>query len=296
MTFKNYYQTLKKNFTRKNIYYGLYGFVALIFFLWVLFPSEYIVAFLRSNIQQSGYGVTFTVKEASPTLFPIGIKMKGVSIDIPGSPKLNADYLKLSYGLFLFIGKNYTVSFSSGIFGGKVSGKVRFSNEKPGEMVIEKVKISNVDISTLKQQVDMYLPGYIIKGFLNVQASYSSDGRGNGGLSLSLRDFGIEKENLMFGMNSLNFQDISVKSDIKNKKLQIENCAINGKEFQGKIEGAMFIREPFGESTLRLSGMLKPDNAFIEKMKSVSPVAMLMGNNLSFNITGTLKSPVYSMN
>jgi type II secretion system protein N len=276
--------------------------VTFFFFLWILFPGEYLAGYINKAVNRSGYNLKLTMKEARPTLFPVGIKMKGVGVEFQNMPPISAESLSVGYGLTSIFRKQHLVTFSCDAYNGEVHGKVRVSKERSGDISFEKLKVAGLDLEAMGPILSVVVPGYTIKGKLDAKMNYSSDGRGNGDASFKAKDLSLAKANLMFGMNNLDFDEISMKADIKNNKIQIDQCDINGKELKGKIEGSVFIRTPFKDSTLRLTGTLKPEKDFVERLKSVSPMGMLLagkvegGGALSFSISGTVRAPAYAMN
>ncbi|MBU1170454.1 MAG: type II secretion system protein GspN [Proteobacteria bacterium] len=285
---------------KKNTFYALYAMGAFLFFLWFLFPSDFFADYLETLIQQQGQGVVVTIKEARPSL-PFALSLKGVEGEIPGGPMLKAESLRISPGLISLFGVNPKVSFSSRIFGGKVSGTVTFPEKNPKKPSVESIRISGLDLFELKDILTDYLPGYTLKGELDATGDYSSDGRGNGALNLLVKDLVVAAEKPFFTIKDLTFPEISVEMEIKSKKVQIERCVIDGKEVDGTLSGSVFIRNPFDRSTLRLSGTLKPEKTFMEKLGANVPIEALIGKKMNadgeipFSISGVASAPRYSL-
>ena len=282
------------------MYYGLYGAVCLLFFLWVLFPADYFADYLENMAARQGGGLSMEIGRARPSL-PFGITMTDVYVNMGEQTRLKADYLKVSPGLFSLLGKSPAISFSSGIFGGKVKGKVRWLSSARGALAVEKLSVEDADLAMVKQQAPGILPNYSIKGVLSADGHYTPEGRGNGKINVNIKELMFETKQPIFTINNLNFNDISVNMDIKNRKCEIEQCVIEGNEIDGAMKGSVLIREPLERSTLKLTGTLKPEKAFLDQLRKTMPVEAVVGNQMNdqgeipFNVSGMLGAPSYTL-
>lgn len=287
-------------FKKKNTFYALYAMGAFFFFLWYLFPTAFFADYLENMVRMHGNGVVMTIQDARPSL-PLALSLKGVECEIPGGPSLKADSLRVSPGLISLIRGNPEISFALKMFGGKMSGDVIIPEKNLEKLSVENVTISGLDLFECRDLLKDYLSGYTVKGKVDAQGSYTSDGRGNGSLTLTVKDLKVEPEKAFFTITSLSFPEVSAEMELKSKKVQIAKCDINGDEVDGTLSGSIFLRTPLDRSTLRLSGTLKPEKAFMDKLSASVPIDALIGKKMNadgeipFSISGVANAPRYSL-
>lgn len=296
---KNKFEKLK-NINQRNLYYCLYSFVAGLFFLWVLFPADDFADYLETTASRFGSGMTIQIESARPSL-TLGLVMKGVVISKGESMNIDAGYLYVRPGYFSLLGKTPAVSFKAEVFGGSVKGKIRWDKSPKGGTGAEKLTLVDIDLAKFKDQVKGFMPNVAIQGILNADGGYSPEGRGNGLLNLSIKNLVIQPAEPLFTITTLNFSDVTASMDIKNRKMEIENCVIEGKEIDGSMKGSVFMREPFDRSTLRLTGTLKPEKTLLDQLSQTMPIEAVVGNAMNeegeipFTVSGMISDPRYSL-
>jgi type II secretion system protein N len=101
--------------------------------------------------------------------------------------------------------------------------------------------------------------------------------------------------------NSIPFTKIETNITVKNERFNIKRCTIKGDQLDGSISGLVYLTEPLDRSRLRLSGLIKPNSEFIEKLGKDLPLNLLPKNILSkkvvrLRIYGSLDAPRFFMN
>lgn len=284
----------------KKIFYTLYALGSFLFFLWYLFPSDFFADYLESIIRQYGNGVKATIQEATPTL-GLSLSLNGVVCEIPSGPTLKAESFVINPSLFSLMGKNPKLSFKLDGFGGRISGHVMVPERNIKKMAVDGIKVSDLDLSQLKDILSGYIPGYAIRGKLDAKGHYTQEGRGNGEMMLKVKDLVVEPEKPFFTIKSLSFSDVMADFEIKSKKIQIRQCEADGKEVNGSVSGSVFLRSPLTRSTLRLSGTLRPEKEFMDTLGASVPVEALLGNKMKddgeipFRLSGVANSPRFSL-
>lgn len=281
--------------------YALYVVACVLFFLWALFPSEDFADYLETLVARHGGGITVTIEKARPTL-TLGLSLKGVVVTRPRVMAVEAASVKLRPGYVSLLSKTPAVSFSAEVFGGKAKGKVRLDRSAGGGIGVEEMVLADIDLALFRSQVQGFMPGVGLKGILNAEGGYSPEGRGNGRLSLNIKNLMIQPTEPLFSVESLTFNDLTASMDIKSRKLALENCVIEGNEIDGTVKGSVFIREPFETSSLHLTGSLKLEKSLLEKLGKTMPIDMVLGGSsngegeIPFKISGMIGSPSYSLN
>jgi type II secretion system protein N len=289
-----------RNVNRRNLYYGLYGVAATLFFLWVLFPSEDFADYVENLAARFGGGVTLSIEKATPTPI-LGLSMKNAVISSGSGMNVEASRLYVRPGYFSLLGKSPTLSFKADVFGGKIKGKVRWEKASKGGMGVDRLTVTDIDLAKFKDQVKGFMPNVGISGIINADGGYTSEGRGNGMINLSIKNLVIKPAEPLFSITTLNFNDVTAGLEIKNRKVEIDHCVIEGKEIDGSMKGSVFLREPFERSSLRLTGTLKPEKTFLAQLGQTMPIEAVMGNaanedgDIPFTVSGTVSTPRYSL-
>lgn len=287
-------------FSKKNTFYALYAMGAFAFFLWFLFPSDFFADYLEALIGREAGGAVVTIRDARPGL-TLGLSLKDVECQIPDGPLVRAEKLKVRPGLMSLFRGDPEIAFSMKSYGGRISGQLVIPEKNPDKMSVETFTVSGLDLFALKDVLGSYIPGYTIRGSLDASGSYSPEGRGNGTLSLAAQDLFVEPERPFFTVSNLTFPSVTAEVELKSKKIQIQRCVVDGQEVDGNMTGSIFIRTPLDRSSLRLSGTVKPDKGFMEKMGASMPIDALIGKKMNadgeipFSISGVINSPRYSL-
>lgn len=290
-----------KTGNRRNLYYGLYGLAATLFFLWVLFPSDDFADYLETLAAGSANGMTMEIGKARPSL-TLGIAMKDVVFKKGAGMNVIMADLYVRPGYFSLLGKNPSMTFKAQVFGGRAKGKLRWDKTSKGGTGVEKLTLTDIDLAQLKDQIKDVMPRTGLAGILNADGGYSPEGRGNGLVNFSIKNLMIKPAEPLFTISELNFTDVTASMDIKNRKMEIDQCVIEGKEIDGSMKGSITLGQPFDRSMLRLSGTLKPEKALIDQLSQAMPIQAVMGSAMNesgeipFTVSGPISDPRYSFN
>ncbi len=281
--------------------YVFYAMACALFFLWALFPSEDFADFLETLAARHADGMTVTIEKARPTL-TLGLSLKGVVATRQPVMAVNAPSVKLRPAYLSLFGQSPAVSFSAEVFGGNVKGTVRLDRSSKGGVGVEKMVLEEIDLSLFRQQVTGFMPNVGLEGMLNAEGGYSPEGRGNGLLNLNIKNLVVQPAEPLFSVKSLTFTDVTAAINIKSRRLDIENCVIDGREIDGTMKGSVLLREPLESSNLRLTGSLKPEKTLLEELGKTMPIEAVVGGSMNedgeipFSVSGTAASPSYSLN
>ena len=102
-------------------------------------------------------------------------------------------------------------------------------------------------------------------------------------------------------LKSIPFTKLETDITIKNERFNIKRCTMKSEDLDGSISGLVFLKDPFDQSRLRLSGLVKPNPKFIEMLGKNLPLNVLPNNILSkkvvrIRIYGSLDAPRFFMN
>lgn len=284
--------SIKKIFNKSVILYTLYTALAVVFFVWYLFPSDYFARQIEKSVQAFSKDISIVVTGVKPA-FPVGLKMTGVDVTTPAAGSVPVEYIHIGVNPISLIKLDPVITFSAGFFGGTVKGTVNVPERDINKLSVSDIQVKDVDLSECSRFVDPYLPGSTITGSLDASGSYEAAGRGHGKITAVVRQLGLKPEKPLFMIDGLTFSEITAAVELKSKRIQIEKCDIEGEEFDGSVKGSVIIKYPVNRSVLRLSGKFRPEKEFAEKIpldlvfkKKVKP-----GDELPFKISGTINKP-----
>lgn len=283
---------IKNIISRSTILYALYSVFAVMFFVWFLFPSEYFADYIEKSVAAHGRGVRVDVETVRPS-FPVGIKMTGVKIKTPVVESVPVDYISASIDIFSLVKLQPVISFSADIFGGTINGKIKIPDRDIKKSSVDAIVVKGIDLSKCSNVFASHLSGLVISGFIDAEGSYVSAGRGHGKIALTVNQLTVQPEKSFLTLKNLSFKEITAQVEIKNKRIQIENCDIDGNEFDGNVKGSVIVKYPYNKSVLRLSGKFRPEKEFAEKMplELVFKKKVNAGDEVPFKISGTIRKP-----
>lgn len=284
--------SIKNIISRATVLYVLYSVFAVMLFVWFLFPSEYFADYIEKSVQAHGSGVLVEIETVSPA-FPAGIKLSGLKIKTPDVESVPVDYFRAGINIFSLIKLQPVISFSAGLFGGTINGQVKIPDRDIKKSSVDALVVKGIDLSECSALFASQIPGFNISGIIDADGSYASEGRGHGKIDLMVNKLNIQPEKPLFTLKSISFEKITAEVEIKSKRIQIENCEIDGNEFDGNVKGSVIIKSPYNRSVLRLSGKFRPEKEFAEKMplELVFKKKVKYGDEVPFKISGTIKKP-----
>ncbi len=284
---------VKKIINKTTILYTLYTLLLVLFFVWYLFPSEYFADYLEKRITAYGKGVSVEIEGVRP-VFPAGVKLTGLEVTTDFASAVPIDYINVSIGVISLIKFDPAIYFSAGLFGGKIKGSAKIPKRDFKNISVDDISIKGIDTALCSRLFESYIPGYTITGIIDADGSYAVTGRqGRGKINVLINQLSIKPDKPLFTLESLSFDEIAAQVEIKNKRISIEKCDIDGNEFDGSLKGTVIVKRPVDRSILRLSGKFKPEKEFAEKMplRLVFKKEVKYGDELPFKISGTIKKP-----
>ncbi len=273
--------------------YTLYAVIVTLFFVWYLFPSEYFAEYIERSITAYGKDVSVEIEGANPA-FPTGVKLTGLKVTTTLVQSVPIDYIKVRIGVISLIKLDPVIYFSAGLFGGTIKGSVKIPERNIKNLSVDDVSVKGIDTALCARFFEAYLPGFSIAGIIDADGSYATSGRqSNGKINVLIKQLSVKPDKPFLTLASLSFTEITAQIQVKNKRIHIEECDIDGNEFDGSIKGSVIVKAPLNRSVLRLSGKFKPEKEFAEKMplQLVFKKKVKYGDELPFKISGTIKKP-----
>ncbi len=267
-------------------------------FLYVRFPSDTVKEFISAKVNQSTPGVEISMDRLSPRL-PAGATLENVRFEYERQLLLTAEYTKISARPLTLISGKKAFSYLLSTSGGEVKGRAILINDAVGPGVDLKARFNAIQLQEIPaiEAFSGYRVEGILDGIINVNGS---DRNGAAQTAFTVSECAINLAQPLLGLEKLNFQLIEVELAMNGQRVVVKKCNLNGEEVDGRITGSLTVRNPYGQTRLNLSGVLKPQPAFSAKLSKKIPTVLLSGTNIQrkgipFKITGTIDRPGYSL-
>lgn len=284
--------SLKKIFNKSLVLYTLYTVAVLFFFLWYLFPSDFFADYLEKMVAVNGNGITAEIDTVKPGL-PAGVKLTGVTVDLPEIGPVTIDYFRAGIKLSSLFRLKPEIGFATGILGGKISGTILVPKGDTANISVEDLIVENIDAGKAAAFIEKKLYGFTVAGQIDGAGHYSAAGRGSGLVTVGIKNLALKREEPLFSIAGLTFNEVRTEVEIKNRRLSLKSFNVDGEEFGGSLSGSILLKQPFEKSVLRLKGKLTVEKEFADKVpldivfrKKVKP-----GEELTFRLTGTVNKP-----
>jgi hypothetical protein len=111
-----------------------------------------------------------------------------------------------------------------------------------------------------------------------------------------ISDGEIELLKPVFKLENIYFSKIEAEMTMGNQRLKVKRCIINASPMDGNVSGLVNLKEPLGQSDLRLLGVIKPNQEFLAELGKDIPTNLLPREIFNkkvvrIRIYGTLDDP-----
>ena len=286
------------NNTRKRLLYFLFIIGVTTFFIYYLFPSDKIKNYITVHVNKTYPDITIAVDQVTPA-FPPGLRLYNVNFYHAHDPLFRMEQIKISPGLLSLFRSKINFSFKGSAYTGILEGKGEFTKNTP-ELMIDGT-LSGIRIKEISAIKDFI--GRNISGVLDGNFTYRNKRESGNNLKaqLIISNGQLEMVTPLLQLESLAFKKITAELAMKNMNLNIKKCIINGDQMDGSISGSVTLKNPPGQSYLKLSGTIKPHPLFLEKLgndlpKNLLPKKIFGKNGVHIRIYGTLDTPRLFLN
>jgi type II secretion system protein N len=284
--------------TRKWLPYFLFIIGVTAFFIYYLFPSDKIKTYITVHFNKTYPGINIALDHVKPA-FPTGLRLYNVNFYHAHDPLFRMEQIKISPGLLSLFGSKINFSFKGSAYTGILEGKGEFTKNTPEVMIdgtLSGIRIK--EISAIKDFI-----GRNISGVLDGNFTYRNKRESGNNLKaqLIISNGQLELVTPLLQLESLVFKKITAELAMKNMNLNIKKCIINGDQMDGSISGSVTLKNPPGQSYLKLSGTIKPHPLFLEKLgndlqANLLPNKIFGKNGVHIRIYGTLDTPRLFLN
>jgi len=286
--------------SKKTILYTAYIIGITILFLWYLFPSDTLKAYLAYRLTQGSSDVSVTIDRVSPIL-PPGIKLKGVVVGRRSMTLIGLESINIMPELQSLLSDKTAVRFKGRAYAGSLSGRVELGDGSQGNGLKIDGRIAGVQmqqISVLKQLSEHEISGSLDGNFTYADAGANPLLAGN----LTLTNCRIMLAAPLFSQKSFDFKDIEADLTMQNNSLIIKQLNAKGNQLDLILAGNIDLNtsDP-AKNRLNLTGTVTPHHVFLAKIENDIPVDFLRNKKagktaISFKVDGTMDEPGFSLN
>ncbi len=283
---------------KKGMIYILYAAAVTLVFLYCLFPTEAVTAYINYQVSKSLPGLKVSIDRIRPS-FPPGLRFNGVNLLDKDRSVFSAELLKITpvYLKILSSEKSFHVSGDS--CGGRLEGTVRVlpSKGKPGfsmDLVFGGLRMER--IQGLQDRVPAKLSG-TAKGSLVFSTGQPL---GKGSVDLAVSGCSLEFTPSLFGIHDLKFESIDAGLELAGRRLLLKKFDMKSDQVSGSASGSLNLELPVEKSQVSISGHILPQPAFVRNLGDLFPVELFFdkknrNTGIPFRISGTLEHPNFKI-
>jgi type II secretion system protein N len=282
--------------TTKIFLYIAFALAALVFFIYIRFPSQMMINAVNDQIHAIDPMANLVTDDITLTI-PPGLKLEPLSVDYAHQPIFHMDDLNVTQSLFSLFASTKHYSYHGDIGSGVLNGRAETAIQNKREqtkvaMTLTRVPLNYIDF--LNQWKN-----YVPDGELDATVNFDSlKGGGTADINLEISPARISFTPPLMGIETLDFSQLKAQLVVTQRMLQFRNCEAFGDQIEGKVTGSIVFRKPIEDSRLTLSLTVKPQPAFIEDHKNDVIGGMLSAGStqkrgMVFRISGTILNPRY---
>ena len=295
---------MKKTIRKKGkwIGYPLYCVLLTAGLLYYLFPSESIAVYLESVVAKADPRILLSIESLRPD-FPLGVDLIDARISLkktPRKPLLRVKNVSLRPEAWAFLQGTHVYHFDAHAYDGNIDGNVRFENQDLMASFTTTMKLKDLHIGHhpyLSLLIGRDVSG-VLGGDMAYTGQYGSLIAGVGEAVLNISEGRVQLLQPILGLESLQFDRLSMKITLKNKKVALSDVGLEGRAVKGQLSGSIMLNNDIPASRLDLRGTIEPLGGLFGNLKGDSnPLKFLRkslkGLKRSFVIRGTFRDPEF---
>jgi type II secretion system protein N len=279
--------------------YLLYTLLAVILFLYLLFPGKAVKALMNARLANIDPSLSMVVDTIRPAL-PPGLKMTGVDLKSDSRRLIHLDDARVTPDLTSLLSAEKQVRFQGRLAGGTFQGSATLDNSNARERMRAEADLSQIQLDKLDRikSIDRFSLAGALQGHITHDDARAPGGMTNGTLTISgLR---INLKSPIFGLTDLTMNKADADFSIMGQRMRLKALSFDGPMAEGKISGTIELRKPLEQSRLNLTVNAKPHPELIARLQTTVARGFLntrtLGTRgLTFRIRGSLDSPSVSL-
>jgi len=287
---------------KKWLGYALYVFLVALVLLYYLFPAQAVEEFVDNSVGRMNPEFGFKAEKIGPWI-PAGLRISSGQVFLKETitPALfKADSMYIGLRILKLLKGVYSIDMSGTAYKGDIKGSFQ-SEDKKGEAFASELSFKDLDLAEyeflaekLKHRVIGKFSGDIVYG------KESANAGGTGKADLLLTDGQLQFQAPIFGIGSIDLQNIDLELDLSNREVTIVKAELSGSEVKASVTGSIQLQSDIKLSQLNLKGTLEPLAEFYKNYPEIRELLKSMKKRVKrgqyfFAITGTLGEPRFRL-
>ena len=291
-----------KEKNRKWLGYILYVVLVTVALLYYLFPAQAVEEFVDNSVNRINPEFAFKADKIGPAI-PAGLRINAGQIymsDTKGPVVFKADTIYIGPRILKLIRGEYSIDYSGTAYKGDIKGSLH-SKDKAGETFQSDLSFKDLDIAEYEFLAERFKHRVI--GKLSGDIVYDKDSanaEGSGKANLRLKGGQLQLQAPIFGISSVDLQNIDLGLELGNRKITIVKAELSGVEVKGSMTGTIQLQSDIMRSQLNLKGTLEPLAEFYKNYPEIRELLKSMKKKVKrgqyfFAITGTIGEPKFRL-
>ncbi|KPK25972.1 MAG: hypothetical protein AMJ61_10320 [Desulfobacterales bacterium SG8_35_2] len=285
---------------KKWLGYTLYVVLVTLALLYYLFPSQAVEEFVDNSIRRINPALGFKAEKIGPWV-PAGMRISGGLVYVNGSPVtpvFKTDTMYIMARILKLIRGNYSFGLDAKAYSGEINGRFD-SKDDNGETFESELVFKDLDLAGYEFPTGRFQ--HKITGLVSGDIAYNNDSAGeNGRAKLRLNNGRLQFQVPIFGVNSIDLQNIDIELELQNRRIKIEKAELSGSEVKGVLNGFILLDSDITLSQLKLTGTLEPLAEFYKNYPEIRELLKSMNKRVKrgqyfYSITGTLGAPAFTL-
>jgi len=295
---------MKKAIRKKGKWIGylLYCVLLTVALLYYRFPSESIAAYLESVVAKANPRILLSLESLRPG-FPLSVDLIDARISLKKAPRktlLSVKNVSLRPEAWAFLHGTHVYHFDAHAYHGNIKGDVRFETRELMTAFTTTMKLKDLHIGRhpyLSPLIGRDLSG-VLGGDIVYTGQYANLIEGVGEAILNISEGRVQLLQPILGLQSLQFDRLSMKITLKNKKVALSDVGLEGRAVKGQLSGTIILNNDIPASRLDLRGTIEPLGGLLGDLKGDSNPLKFLRKSLkslkrSFVIRGTFRDPEF---
>lgn len=285
---------------KKYFGYILFSILLMIALLYYRFPSDALKNYLQATANDIDAHYRVSIGKAHPA-FPFGVRLLNMVVVPKNHSETNffaADNLLIRPEIISFLRGRLKYDFDCLAYNGDLKGFLRFKKrgmDAPFTTMIELKGIHMADYEYLSTLIGRNIKG-ILGGTINYSGQQDILINGNGEANLTISDGWVQLLEPIFGLESVDFDDLRIKMVLGKRKVNLTNVELEGRNLKGTLSGTVSLKRDLSKSSLALKGSIQPLAGLFRNNQGASDTLKLLRQGLkkgkiSFVIRGTPGNP-----
>jgi type II secretion system protein N len=218
----------------------------------------------------------------------------------PQKPLLSVKNLSLRPEAWAFLHGTQVYHFNVHAYGGNINGNVRLEGQERMDSFTATMQMRDLRIGRhpyLSPLIGRDVSG-VLGGDIVYTGQYNNLIAGAGEAVLNISGGSVQLLQPILGFESLQFDRLSMKMKLKNKKVTLSDVGLQGPAVKGQLSGTITLNNDIPASRLDLRGTIEPLGGLFGNLKGDSNSLKFLRRSLknlqrSFVIRGTFRDPEF---